>query len=235
MFGEVQFKFKLYKNPGAVSLLNWKIPEVFWAWESPFQPRPPLENHQVVLGRQEKQPRFISTWPSQFSREKRTSSPYLIRAKEKRSSLQFLSWMKKMSQWLGTGDGGEQRDRNHLNKQSLNQICYENFFHKQVWVLVTQLCTNLQPHGPATFAIPCNPPGSSVHGIFQARILGYSSGAIPFSMGVPNKGIKFRFPALQADTSLSESHIKSIEFGLCICESYFQEKRYIYSKQVFKF
>jgi len=39
------------------------------------------------------------------------------------------------------------------------------------------------------------PKGSSVHGIFQARILEWV--VIPFSRGLPNPRIKPRFPALQ--------------------------------------
>ena len=45
----------------------------------------------------------------------------------------------------------------------------------------------------------CSPPGSSVHGILQARILEWV--AIPFSKGSSQSG----FPALQADSLRSES------------------------------
>ena len=48
----------------------------------------------------------------------------------------------------------------------------------------------------------CSPPGSSVHGIFQARILEW--GAIAFSGDLLNPGIEPGSPALQADSSLSE-------------------------------
>ena len=48
----------------------------------------------------------------------------------------------------------------------------------------------------------CSPSGSSVHGIFQARILAWVT--IPFSRDLPNPGIKARHPALQADSLLSE-------------------------------
>ena len=44
--------------------------------------------------------------------------------------------------------------------------------------------------------------GSSVHGILQARILEWV--AISFSRGLPDPGIEFRSPALQADSSPSE-------------------------------
>ena len=43
-----------------------------------------------------------------------------------------------------------------------------------------------------------SPPGSSVHGIFQARILEWV--VIPFSNELPNPEIKPRSPALQADS-----------------------------------
>ena len=46
---------------------------------------------------------------------------------------------------------------------------------------VTQLCPTLSD------PMDCSPPGSSVHGIFQARVL--ESGAIAFSMTVARKGL----------------------------------------------
>ena len=59
-----------------------------------------------------------------------------------------------------------------------------------------------------------SPLGSSVHGILQARILGWV--AIPFSRGSSHPGIKLRSPALQADSSPSEPPGKP---HLCICTS----------------
>ena len=55
-----------------------------------------------------------------------------------------------------------------------------------------------------TFCDPmhCSMPGSSVHGILQARILEWV--AIPFSRDLPNPAIKPRSPALQVDSSQSE-------------------------------
>ena len=59
--------------------------------------------------------------------------------------------------------------------------------------LVTQLC-------PILFdPIDCSPPGSSVHGILQSRILEWV--AIPFSGDLPDPGTELRSPALQADSS----------------------------------
>ena len=49
--------------------------------------------------------------------------------------------------------------------------------------------------------IYCSPPGSSVHGILQARILEWV--AIPFSRGLPAPGIEPGSPTLQADSLLS--------------------------------
>ena len=48
----------------------------------------------------------------------------------------------------------------------------------------------------------CSPPGASLHGILQARILEWV--ASPFSRVFPNTGIKPGSPALQADSLLSE-------------------------------
>ena len=48
----------------------------------------------------------------------------------------------------------------------------------------------------------CSPPGSSVHGILQARILGW--GAIPFSGDLPDPGIESKSPALQEDSLTSK-------------------------------
>ena len=48
----------------------------------------------------------------------------------------------------------------------------------------------------------CSPPGSSVHGILQAKILEWV--AIPSPGELPNPGIDPRSPALQADTLQAE-------------------------------
>ena len=53
-------------------------------------------------------------------------------------------------------------------------------------MLVSQSCPTL------CNPMDCSPPGSSVHGILQARILEWV--AIPFSRGSSNPGIKSRFP-----------------------------------------
>ena len=48
----------------------------------------------------------------------------------------------------------------------------------------------------------CSLPGSSIHGILQARILEWV--AVSFSRGLPDLGIEPRSPALQADALTSE-------------------------------
>ena len=53
-------------------------------------------------------------------------------------------------------------------------------------------------HSVMSNSLQCHglPPGSSVHGILQARILEW--------VAIPNPGIKSRSPALQADSLMSE-------------------------------
>ena len=71
---------------------------------------------------------------------------------------------------------------------------------------VAQLCPTLCD------PVDCSPPGSSVHGILQARILEWV--AISFSRGsLPDPGIEPRSPALQADTLTSEPPGKPKEIG----------------------
>ena len=62
--------------------------------------------------------------------------------------------------------------------------------------LVAQSCWTL------CYPMDYSPPGSSVRGILQARILEYV--AIPFSRDLSDPGIELRSPALQADTLPSE-------------------------------
>ena len=64
--------------------------------------------------------------------------------------------------------------------------------HLSVCVLVAQSCPT--PCDP----MDDSPPGSSVHGILQARILEWV--AISFSRDLPDPGVKPRSPTLQADS-----------------------------------
>ena len=63
-------------------------------------------------------------------------------------------------------------------------------------VLVTQLCPTL------CNPVDCSPPGSSVHGILQAKILEWV--AMPFSRALPDSGTEPRSPALQAESLPTE-------------------------------
>ena len=67
---------------------------------------------------------------------------------------------------------------------------------KEVEVLVAQSCPTLRD------PMDCSPPGSSVHGILQARILKWVP--ISFSRGLPDPEIESRSPALQAESLPSE-------------------------------
>ena len=72
----------------------------------------------------------------------------------------------------------------------------------KVKVLVTQSCQTLWD--PTDYS----PPGFSVHGNLQARILELV--AIPFSMEFSDPGIEPSSPALQADSLPTESPGKSM-------------------------
>ena len=74
------------------------------------------------------------------------------------------------------------------------------FFISSQWAKIN-LCACVPSYfSHAQFCKPMDysPPGSSIHGIFQARILEWV--VIPFSNELPNPEIKPRSPALQADS-----------------------------------
>ena len=64
----------------------------------------------------------------------------------------------------------------------------EIILDKEVKVLVAQSCLTLR------YPMDYSPPGSSVHGILQARILEWV--AISFSRDLPNPGMEPTSPAL---------------------------------------
>ena len=72
---------------------------------------------------------------------------------------------------------------------------------------VTQLCLTLCD------LMDCSPPGVSVHGIFQARILEWVT--IPFSGDLPDPGIEPRSPELSADSLLTELRGKPYINHMC--------------------
>ena len=66
--------------------------------------------------------------------------------------------------------------------------------HESVKVLVAQFCVTLCD------PVDCSPPGSSVYGTLQARILEWAP--MLFSRHLPNTGLEPGSPALQADSLL---------------------------------
>ena len=77
-----------------------------------------------------------------------------------------------------------------------------------MYVLVAQSCPTLCD------PIDCSPPGSSVHGIPQARILEWLP--FPSSGGLPDPGIKSGSPTLQADYLPSEPPEKPMKITVCV-------------------
>ena len=81
---------------------------------------------------------------------------------------------------------------------------------------VAQSCLTLRD------PMDCSPPGSSVHGIFQARVLEW--GATAFSRGFSQPGIESVSLALQAD-SLPLSYLGSLPFNGTIKTVIFLQER----------
>ena len=77
---------------------------------------------------------------------------------------------------------------------------------ESVKVLVTQLCLILCD------SVDCSTPGSSVHGILQARI--WSGLPFPSPGDLPNPGIKPRSPALQAEPPPSNKNVERMVLRL---------------------
>ena len=87
----------------------------------------------------------------------------------------------------------------HISDQHSGQFPAALFgLHLVVEVLVSQLCLAL------CNPMDCSPPGSSVHGILQARILEWV--VIPSPEDLPDPGTETGSPALQAD-SLPFEHL----------------------------
>ena len=85
--------------------------------------------------------------------------------------------------------------------------------HASKWTISAALCSVLCLFSSLSHVqffcnpVDCGLPGSSVHGISQARILEWV--AFPSPGDHPNPGIKPPSPALQAD-SLPQSHLGSL-------------------------
>ena len=90
-------------------------------------------------------------------------------------------------------------------------------------VLVVQLCPALCD------PVDCSPPGSSVYGILQARILDWV--AFPSPGDLPDPRIKPKSPALQADSLLSEPLGKPASMQIPILISFGGVKSTIVKKE----
>ena len=86
-----------------------------------------------------------------------------------------------------------------IRGESMIFIClyiHKNIFKSERECEVTQSCPTL------CYSMDCSPPGFFIHGVFQARILGWV--AISFPGDLPHSGIEPSFPTLQADALPSE-------------------------------
>ena len=113
--------------------------------------------------------------------------------------------------------------RKRKNSSLLGWCLGKISLRRYVWVLVTQSCPTLGN------PIDCSPPGSSVHGILQARKLEWV--VIPFSRGSSEPGIKPRSPALREDSLLlshqgsphweGKTYLKTLRW---FCQSFYFHK-----------
>ena len=93
--------------------------------------------------------------------------------------------------------------------EALGRILFQDF-SRSFWLAVSfdlqslSCCCCLVAQSCPTLCDPmhCSPPGSSIHGIFQARILEWV--AISFSRELPDPRVKPRFPSLHAGALPSE-------------------------------
>ena len=92
--------------------------------------------------------------------------------------------------------------------QLITLQCSLSFQVKGSVCLCVYVCVRVRVHAHTQLCpalcnpMDCSPPGSSVHGIFQARILEWV--AISFSGDVPDLGIEPGSPTLQAEALPSE-------------------------------
>ena len=103
-----------------------------------------------------------------------------------------------------TGRGSKTDDGKLLKKCVVTcpvAFLEEEIKNSCVCVRVTQSCLTL------CHPVACSPPGTSVHGILQARILQWL--AIPFSRGSSQLRDRTPAPALQVDSLPSEPPEKS--------------------------
>ena len=174
-------------------------------------------SHNSVLGRSRSRNCFSSgeckNWAEQWKCEKcqvRSSQTWIWKSGKSlcvwvfhRGGRLIGKHQKESGHRLSTNpDGGKLRHRERwypLGRQEPHQGNLNRERKKESEVV--QLCPTLWD--PMDRSLP----GSSVHGIFQARVLEWV--AISFSRGSSQPGIEPRSPALQADTLPSEPPGKS--------------------------
>ena len=100
---------------------------------------------------------------------------------------------------------------------SRSLMCFSlSFFLIHLFFIIILCVLSCFSHAQLCESMNCSPPGSSVHGIFQERVLEWV--AMPFSRGSPWPRIKSRSPASQADSLWSEPPGKPL---LIILSSYY--------------
>ena len=130
--------------------------------------------------------------------------------------------------------GQDARSHWHSQSQAGSTLCFLGACTHRRWLLpalhkvLWQLALSLKESSSRSLLLPfhlfmgytshsvkcqllshvCSLPGSSVHGILQAKILGGLP--VPSPRDFPNPGTKLRSPALQADSLLSEPPGKPI-------------------------
>ena len=106
----------------------------------------------------------------------------------------------------------------HISDQHSGQFPAALFgLHLVVEVLVSQLCLTL------CNPMDCGPPGSSVHGTLQARILEW--GEFPSPGDLPSSGIKPKSPTLQADSLL-------VYTSLCLTSTFLVSSKFLLIHQL---
>ena len=99
-------------------------------------------------------------------------------------------------------------------KKNKSWACHTQYLLRCVCVLVSQSCRTLWN------PVDCSLPGSSVHGILQARTLEWFS--CPSPKELPNPGIELGSPAWQADSLPSEPPGSPVDL-----KSSYHEKKYL--------
>ena len=105
------------------------------------------------------------------------------------------------------GDGYRIRDRSRYSSLCISVLnCYnKHYYYFWQWICKRELKVKMKSLNcvwTSCDPINCSLPGSSVHGIFQARILEWV--AISSPGHCPNPGIELRSPTFQANSLQSE-------------------------------